>query len=332
MGSMYTDGMKMKSPTGRQMHLIGGSSHPELTAALAKELNVRTTDIKLNQFANGEIAFKLRESIRNDDVFVLQTHSRNVNDAVMEQAIMIDACKRASAGSITAVVPFLGYARQDRKSSGREPITARLVVDILASAGADRIVSVDLHAGQIQGFFSGPFDHLTGLPILEDYAKEHFGLQDLVIVAPDAGRVKATERFSSALGCSMAIIHKQRSHVKHNSVEAKYLIGDVKGMHCIIIDDMIDTAGTMCAAAAILEENGALDIYGMATHGVLSDPAIERIEASAFKKVVVTDTLPLPRKSEKIEVLPISPLLARAIAAVYHGDSVSALFKGKNQS
>jgi ribose-phosphate pyrophosphokinase len=317
---------------GKQMHLIGGSSHPELTAALAKELKIKPCEVRINQFANGEISVKLGESIRNDDVFVMQTHSRNVNDAIMEQAIIIDTCKRSSAASITAVVPSLGYARQDRKSSGREPITARLVVDILTAAGADRIVSVDLHAGQIQGFFSGPFDHLTGLPILEEYAKEHFGLEDLVIVAPDAGRVKATERFSTALGCSMAIIHKQRSYVKHNTVEAKYLIGDVKGKHCIIIDDMIDTAGTICAAATILEENGALDIYGMATHGVLSDPAIERIEAAPFKKVVITDTLPLPKKSDKIEVLPIAPLLARAIEAIYQGDSVSALFKGKNQS
>lgn len=322
----------MKSPEGKQMHLIGGSSHPALTLALAKELKVTICEVALNQFANGEISCKLGESIRNDDVFVLQTHSRNVNDAVMEQAIIIDACKRASAGSITAVVPFLGYARQDRKSSGREPITARLVVDILASAGADRIVSVDLHAGQIQGFFSGPFDHLTGMPILEAYVGKNFDLQNLVIVSPDAGRVKTAERFSSVLGCGMAIIHKQRSYVKHNQVEAKYLIGDVEGKQCIVIDDMIDTAGTMCAAATILEENGALDIYGMATHGVLSDPAIERIEQSAFKKVIVTDTLPLPKKSKKIEVLPISPLLARAIEAVYHGDSVSALFKGKNQS
>lgn len=314
------------------MHLIGGSSHPALTVALAKELKVTICEVALNQFANGEISCKLGESIRNDDIFVLQTHSRNVNDAIMEQAIIIDACKRASAGSITAIVPFLGYARQDRKSSGREPITARLVVDILASAGADRIVSVDLHAGQIQGFFSGPFDHLTGMPILEAYVGKNFDLQNLVIVSPDAGRVKTAERFSSVLGCGMAIIHKQRSYVKHNQVEAKYLIGDVTGKQCIVIDDMIDTAGTMCAAATILQENGALDIYGMATHGVLSDPAIERIEQSAFKKVIVTDTLPLPKKSKKIEVLPISPLLARAIEAVYHGDSVSALFKGKNQS
>jgi ribose-phosphate pyrophosphokinase len=322
----------MNSPAGKQMHLIGGSSHPALSIALAKELKVTLCQVALNQFANGEISCKLGESIRNDDVFILQTHSRNVNDAVMEQAIIIDACKRASAGSITAIVPFLGYARQDRKSSGREPITARLVVDILASAGADRIVSVDLHAGQIQGFFSGPFDHLTGMPILEAYVGKHFDLQNLVIVSPDAGRVKTAERFSSVLGCGMAIIHKQRSYMKHNQVEAKYLIGDVKGKQCIVIDDMIDTAGTMCAAATILEENGALDIYGMATHGVLSDPAIERIEQSAFKKVIVTDTLPLPRKSKKIVVLPISPLLARTIEAVYHGDSVSALFKGKNQS
>jgi len=201
------------------------------------------------------------------------------------------------------VCPFMGYARQDRKSSGREPITARLVVDMLANAGADRIMSVDLHTGQIQGFFRGPFDHLVGMPILARYIRENFDLDDLVIVSPDAGRAKTAERYSSLLGCGMAIIHKQRSYVKHNTVEAKYLIGDVKGKQCVVIDDMIDTAGTMCAAAALLAENGAEVIYGLATHGVLSDPAIERIEASPFKQVIITDTLPQTKKSKKLKVL-----------------------------
>jgi ribose-phosphate pyrophosphokinase len=275
---------------------------------------------------------KLGETIRGADVFVLQTHSRNVNEAIMEQAIMIDACKRASAASITAVCPFLGYARQDRKSSGREPITAKLVVDMLAHAGADRIMSIDLHVGQIQGFFDGPFDHLVGMPILAKYITDNFNLDDLVIVSPDAGRAKTAERYSSFLGCGMAIVHKQRSYTKHNTAEAKYLIGDVEGKQCVVIDDMIDTAGTICAAAGIIAEHGASAIYGLATHGVLSDPAIDRIEQSKFKKVVVTDTLPLPKKSRKIQVLSSGQVLADAIAAVHAGESVSALFDGKNQS
>jgi len=316
----------------QQLHLIGGRSHPELTAAVATQLKIKACDMVLSNFANGEISCKLGESVRGDNVFVLQPHSRNVNDAIMEQAIIIDACQRASAASITAVCPFMGYARQDRKSSGREPITARLVIDMLANAGADRIMSVDLHTGQIQGFFNGPFDHLVGMPILGGYIRELVeDLEELVIVSPDAGRAKTAERYSSMLNCGMAIIHKQRSYVKHNTVEAKYLIGDVAGKQCIVIDDMIDTAGTMCAAATLLAENGAGDIYGMATHGVLSDPAIERIEASDFKQVIITDTLPQSQKSKKIKVLPVAPLLAEAIHAVHTGRSVSALFGGKNQ-
>jgi ribose-phosphate pyrophosphokinase len=316
----------------QQLHLIGGRSHPSLTTAVAERLGVKPCKIKIDNFANGEISCQLGESVRGADVFVLQTHSRNVNDAIIEQAIIIDACQRASAASITAVCPFMGYARQDRKSSGREPITARLVVDMLANAGADRIMSVDLHTGQIQGFFSGPFDHLVGMPLLAKYIQDNFDTENLVIVSPDAGRAKTAERYSSLLSCGMAIIHKQRSYVKHNSVEAKYLIGDVKGKLCVVIDDMIDTAGTICAAAALLAENGATEIYGVATHGVLSDPALERIAASPFKKVIITDTLPQTKKAKKLEVLPIAPLLADAISAVYNGRSVSALFDGKNQS
>lgn len=315
----------------QQLHLIGGRSHPNLTADVARLLKVEPCKVALSNFANGEISCKLGESVRGADVFVLQTHSSPVNESIMEQAIMVDACKRASAASVTAVSPFLGYARQDRKSSGREPITARLVIDILAHAGADRIMSVDLHAGQIQGFFDGPFDHLVGMTILANYIRKNFDLEELVIVSPDAGRAKTAERYSTLLGCGMAIVHKQRSYTKHNSVEAKYLIGDVKDKLCVVIDDMVDTAGTMCAAAAILAENGAAEVYGMATHGVLSDPALERIDQSIFKKVIVTDTLPPPSSSEKLEILSVAPLLADAIMAVFTGSSVSALFDGKNQ-
>jgi ribose-phosphate pyrophosphokinase len=322
----------MNSSLGvQQLHLLGGRSHLKLTNAVAKELHINPCEVSLDNFANGEISCQIGESVRGADVFVLQTHSRNVNDAIMEQAIIIDACRRASAASITAVCPFMGYARQDRKSNGREPITARLVVDILGKAGSNRIMSIDLHTSQIQGFFDGPFDHLVAMPLLADYMRQHFDLDRLVIVSPDAGRTKTAERYSSALGCGLAIIHKQRSHVKHNSAEAKYLIGEVKDMVCVIIDDMIDTAGTICTAADILAEHGAQAVYAVATHGVLSDPAIERIEQSAFKKVVITDTLPLTKSCKKIEVLPIAPLLAKAITAVHSFGSVSALFDGKNQ-
>lgn len=315
----------------QQLHLIGGRSHPGLTAKVAKQLKTESCSVKLDNFANGEISCRLGESVRGADVFVLQSHSRNVNDNIIEQAIMIDAARRASAASVTAVCPFMGYARQDRKSHGREPITARLVIDLLVTAGADRIMSIDLHAGQIQGFFKGPFDHLIAMPLLAKHIQKLTSTDDLVIVAPDAGRAKSAEHYSQLLNCNMAIIHKQRSYTKHNSAEAKFLIGEVKGKVCVIIDDMIDTAGTICAAAGLLKEEGAREIYGAATHGVLSDPAMELIEKSAFKKIIITDSLPVSAKSSKLQTVSVAPLLADAIKAVYLGDSVSALFNGKNQ-
>jgi ribose-phosphate pyrophosphokinase len=314
-----------------ELHILSGRSHPALAEAIAAQLDVPLTTVKLANFANGEINCHLENSVRGDDLFIVQSHSPNINDAIMEQAIMIDVAKRASARSITAICPFLGYARQDRKSSGREPITARLVVDILATAGADRIMSVDLHSGQIQGFFDGPFDHLIAMPLLCKYIRENIQTKDLVIVSPDAGRVKLAERYGSALGCEIAIVHKHRSTSKRNTVEARYLIGDVKGKTCVLIDDMIDTAGTICAAASLLAENGAKEIYGVATHGVLSDPAMERIKESKFKQVIVTDTLPQAKKSKQIKVLSVAPLLAEAISTVYRGESLSAMFDGQNQ-
>lgn len=299
---------------------------------VAKELGVKLCQVQLKNFADGEISCRISQSVRGDDVFIMQPHCGNVNNALMEQMIMIDAAKRASAGSITAVCPFLGYARQDRKSNGREPISARLVVDMLATAGADRIMTIDLHSGQTQGFFNGPFDHLIAMPILVEYIRQHFKNNDIVIVSPDAGRVKSAQRYGNALDCDIAIIHKHRSTVKSNSVEAKYLIGDVKGKTCLVIDDMIDTAGTICTAANLLAEHGATGVYALAAHGLLSDPAIERIEASAFNKVIVTDTLPQEnKKSKKLEVLSIAPLLAGAIRAVFTRSSVSELFDGNNQ-
>lgn len=317
----------------RELKFLAGRSHPALAKEIATCLKKPVSKVDLGNFANGEISCRLGESVRGCDVFIFQTHCANVNDSIIEQAIMIDTAKRASAASITAVCPFLGYARQDRKSSGREPISARLVIDILANAGADRIMSVDLHSGQIQGFFDGPFDHLIARPLLVNYIKDHFNAEELVIVSPDAGRVKSAERYSSDLNCEIAIIHKQRSMVKHNSVEARYLIGDVKGKTCVIIDDMIDTAGTICTAAELLTDHGAAGIFGTATHGIFSPPGIERIEKSPFTQIIVTNTLPSADSSlsKKITVLSTAPHIANAIQAVYHHDSVSALFGGTNQ-
>ena len=242
----------------RSMQIISGSSHPKLAAAVAKKLGVTLNNARLQHFANGEMKCQLGESVRGADVFIMQTHSAPVNDALMEQAILIDAAKRASARHITAVCPLLGYARQDRKSSGREPITAKLVVDILSVAGADRIVSIDLHTGQIQGFFDGPFDHLVAMPVLTEYLRKQYG-NDFVIVSPDSGRVKATEKFAGRLGVDIAVIHKSRPH--NNQVQITLdIIGDVKGKVCIINDDMIDTAGTICAASAQLKKHGAKSV------------------------------------------------------------------------
>ncbi len=318
--------------TSDRLQLLTGRAHPELAAEIAENLGLKLANIQLGNFANGEISIRFNDSLRGNDVFIIQTHGDRVHESIFEQLLMIDAAKRASARSITAVCPLLSYARQDRKSAGREPIGARLIVDMLAAAGADRIMSVDLHSGQTQGFFDGPFDHLIAMPLFKKYIRENLH-NDVVFVSPDAGRVKMAERYSSSLATSMAIIHKTRSTIKHNSVEAKHLIGDVQGRTCIIVDDMIDTAGTFCAAAELLKEKGAGDIYGLATHGIFSEPALERIEASAFKKIVVTNTVPIDTKgvTKKIDELSVAKLLADAINAVAHGQSVSALFEGQNQ-
>jgi ribose-phosphate pyrophosphokinase len=256
-----------------------------------------------------------------------------VNDHIMEQLIMIDAAKRASAKRITAVCPLYGYARQDRKAAGREPITAKLVADLLTKAGADRVVSIDLHSGQIQGFFDIPFDHLTAMPVMVEHLRYLVG-PGAVIVSPDTGRVKVAERFAKHLDADVASVYKRRSKTTVDSVQALDIMGEVEGRVCVLVDDMVATAGTICAAADLLMDSGATEVYGVATHGILSGPAIQRIEKSAMKKLIITNTLALPpeKRHEKIEVVSIAPLLADAISAVFEDASVSDIFGGENQS
>lgn len=320
----------MTQKNGR-LQLISGSSHIQLAEKIAQELGTDLCKVDLGKFANGEIGVKILDSVRGNDVFVLQSHASDINSSIIEQALIIDAAKRADARSITAVCPFMAYARQDRKSNVREPIAARVVVDILTNAGADRMMSVDLHSGQIQGFASGPFDHVIARPVLIDYLKTNFNKDDLVIVSPDAGRVKSAERYSNEIGCGMAIVHKYRSYSERNASEAKNLIGDVQDKVCIIIDDMIDTAGTICSAAELIALEGAREVYGLTTHAILSDPASERIARSPFKKIIATDTLPVTADMPKLQTVSIAPLLASAIKAAQSGQSVSALFAGENQ-
>ncbi len=318
----------------RRLELVSGRSHPALAEQIAEHLGVRLGEANLREFANGEVHCRYDISIRGCDVFIVQTHCGPVNDSIMEQLIMIDAAKRASARRITAVCPYYGYARQDRKSTGREPITAKLVADLFSAAGADRVVSVDLHSGQIQGFFNVPFDHLTAAPVLETYLRENTGrsVGDVVVVAPDAGRVKVAERYSQHLGTDLALVHKTRPRGTINKVEARHVVGEVEGRHCVLIDDMIDTAGTICAAAELLAEAGAADIWAMATHALLSDPAVDRLKASAISRVVVTDTLPVTddRVFDKLEVLSVAQIIADAIDAVFEDTSVSEIFGGDN--
>ncbi len=330
----------MEKVTTKRLSLFTGRTHPQLAQEVAEHLGVELGDANIVEFANGEIRPRFADSIRGGDVFVMQTHhgfnGQSINDSIMEQLIMIDAAHRASAKRITAVCPFYGYARQDRKAEGREPITARLVADMFKAAGATRMVSIDLHSGQIQGFFDGPVDHLTAMPVLEEYVRQHTA-NDIVIVSPDAGRVKVAERFAQHLAdrnADVAFINKRRPKGTANVAEAKEVIGDVEGRLCIITDDMIDTGGTMVSAAELLLERGAKEVWAMATHGVLSGPAIERLTNSPFTRIVLTNTLPLTesQKIDRIEVLSVAKIIADALSAVFDETSVSELFGGENQS
>jgi ribose-phosphate pyrophosphokinase len=327
----------MELVTKKKLHLVSGRANLPLAEAIASCLGVQLGEANLDNFANGELHCRFGESVRGMDVFIVQSHGAadgmSINDALMEHLIMVDAARRASAKRITAVVPFYAYGRQDRKSEGREPITAKLVANMFAAAGAGRLVSVDLHSGQIQGFIDQPFDHLTAMPVLVDYLAKTMG-GDIVVVSPDAGRVKVAERYANALHADLAIVHKRRVRGAKNSVEAKEVVGNVDGRTCVLIDDMIDTGGTLVAAADVLLEQGARQVCAAATHGVLSGPAIDRLKNSAIAKVVVTDTLPLPpeKQIDKLEVLSVASIIADAIDAVFEDTSVSEIFGGANQS
>jgi ribose-phosphate pyrophosphokinase len=324
----------MELVTHKTLYLVAGRASRPLAEEIAAELGETLGEPNLAEFANGEIHCRFAESIRGCDAFIIQSHGNSgeasINDSLMEQLIMVDAARRASAKRITAVCPHYAYARQDRKSSGREPITAKLVANMFAAAGASRLVSVDLHSGQIQGFFDGPVDHLTAMPVLVDRLRGLDG--ELVIVSPDAGRVKVAERYANQLEADLAIVHKRRSSTMFNTVEAKEVVGEVDGKVCVLVDDMIDTAGTICAAADQLTQRGASRVIAATTHGVFSGQALERLEASPIEKVIVTNTLPLPEggDSDLVEVLSIAPLLARAIDAVFEDTSVSEIFGGNN--
>ncbi len=323
-------------PASKRLQIVSGRFNRPLAEAVADCVGVELLEPNLGAFANGEIHCRFDESIRGNDLFIVQTHADgpegSLNDALMETLIMVDAAKRASAKRITVVAPFFPYARQDRKSNGREPITAKLVSDLLAAAGAKRLVSMDMHSGQIQGFFDGPVDHLTAMPVLENYFRDVQG--ELVVVSPDTGRVKVAARYANALHAGLAFVYKQRRKEEKNSVEAMALVGEVEGATCVLIDDMIDTGGTMVAAAEQLKAHGAAHVYAAATHGVFSGPAIQRFRDSPIEKVVVTDTLPLgpDRQLDKIERLSVAPIIADAIRAVFEDSSVSEIFDGKNQS
>jgi ribose-phosphate pyrophosphokinase len=323
--------------TKKKLVLVAGRANHGLAEEVAEHLGTVLDPVSIAEFANGELHCRFGESIRGADVFIFQSHCStaglSVNDAIMEQLIMVDAAKRASAKRISVVAPFYGYGRQDRKAEGREPITAKLLADMFDVAGAKRMISVDLHSGQIQGFFNGPVDHLTAMPVLVDWVATHLG-SDVVVVSPDAGRVKVAERYANQLGADLAIVHKRRVRGAKNAVEAKDVVGEVEGRRCVLIDDMIDTAGTIVAGAEQLHERGAEAVYCAATHGVFSGPAIDRLKNSVLEKVVVTNTLPLPeeKRIDKIEVLSAAGIIADAIGAVFEDTSVSRIFDGQNQS
>lgn len=311
----------------KQIMVFSGSSSIELGKAVAANLGIESGEVELSRFSNGEIYVRFLQSVRGGDLYLIQTLANHVNDSLMELLVMIDAAKRASADAITVVIPHYGYSRQDKKTKAREPITAKLVADLLSVAGLDRLVSVDLHAGSIQGFFDVPVDHLTAVSALSDYFKEK-KIKDLVVVSPDVGRVKTAKKFSDYLGAGLAILHKARPN--RNMAEIHHVVGEVEGKVALIVDDMVDTAGTIVEAASALIKNGATDVYAAATHPVLSEPAVERIEKSPIKEIVFTDTIPIPKEKmlPKMKVLSLAPLIGLTIKNIHEDGSVSSLFRG----
>lgn len=316
--------------TKKNLVLVSGRAHPALAEAVAKELGTELVPAETRTFANGEIYARYGDSVRGCDAFVIQSHSTPINEWLMEQLIMVDALKRASAKRITVVAPFYPYARQDKKGRGREPISARLVADLFKAAGADRIMSVDLHAAQIQGFFDGPVDHLFAMPVLLEHFQKQLDPETLTVVSPDMGRVRVADIWSDKLGAPLAIIHKRRDPKVPNQVSVHEIVGDVEGRVCLLVDDLIDTGRTIAKAAEALKANGATGVVVAATHAVFSDPAVEVLQSDVIDQVVVTDTLPLAKDKhwDRLTVLPIAPLLARAIREVFEDGSVTSMFDG----
>ncbi|WP_294180815.1 ribose-phosphate diphosphokinase [uncultured Schumannella sp.] len=314
----------------KRLVLVSGRAHMQLAEDIATELDSELVHTDARTFANGEIYARFDESLRGTDVFVIQSHTSPINEWLMEQLIMIDAAKRASAKRITVVAPFYPYARQDKKGRGREPISARLVADLFKAAGADRIMSVDLHAAQIQGFFDGPVDHLFAMPVLLAHFRQSLNPETLTVVSPDMGRVRVADVWSDKLGAPLAIIHKRRDPMVHNQVTVHEIVGEVEGRVCLLVDDLIDTGRTIVRAAEALKDHGAIGVVVAATHAVFSDPAPEILQSSFIDQVVVTDTLPVPEEKrwDRLQVLPIAPLIARAIHEVFDDGSVTSMFDG----
>jgi len=321
----------IKATGEKTLMLFSGRAHQELAEEIASQLEITVSPTQLRDFANGEIYGRYDESVRGCDAFVIQAHGAPINKWVMEQLIMVDALKRASAKRITVVMPFYPYARQDKKHRGREPISARLVADMFKTAGADRLMAIDLHTSQIQGFFDGPVDHLFALPLLADYVESRYDSSNVTVVAPDSGRVRVAERWTERLGGTpLAFIHKTRDINVPNSVVANRVVGEVEGRTCVVVDDMIDTAGTITKAAEALFDAGAAEVIVTATHGVLSDPATDRLKNSRISEIVITNTLPLTseQRFDKLTVLSIAPLIGRAIREIFEDGSVTSLFDG----
>ncbi len=323
--------MGLKRKMERNLLLFSGRAHPQLAGEVAALLETSLVPTTHRIFANSEIYVRFQDSVRGSDAFIIQSHTAPVNEWIMEQLIMVDALKRASAKRITAVLPNYGYARQDKKSRGREPISARLMADLFKTAGADRLICVDLHSPQIQGFFDGPVDHLMALPILSQYVFQRYGQEKLAVVSPDAGRIRVAEQWSERLnGAPLAFVHKTRDVNQPNESVANRVVGDVRGRVCVLVDDMIDTGGTIVKAADALMDAGAADVVIAVTHAILSGPAVDRLKNSRACEIIVTNTLPIPadRTFDKLTTLSIAPLISRAIREVFEDGSVTSLFDG----